>query len=275
MTDREVIKFQKHVYDFYKKYGRVLPWRVNSKTKISSYKIFVSEFMLQQTQVERVIPKYNEFINKVSSYEELSKITNKEILTLWSGLGYNRRALYLKESAEIISKKYKGLLPDNPNILKDFPGIGSYMMNVLPVFIYNKPHVLIETNIRSVFIDYFFKNHTTISDKDILPIIKETLDYKNPRDWYYALMDYGSYIKKQKGNPNTKSKHHYKQKPFKDSNRFVRGQIIKLLLKESSLSKKKLYLLFPNYDKEVLIFICNQLAREKLIQNLKNSIKSI
>lgn len=260
LSKEEIKVFKKTIYSFYKANKRDLPWRFGFNHDVTPYMIFVSEVMLQQTQVDRVIPKFNAFMKKFPSFKSLALANKKEVLTFWSGLGYNRRALSLKQSCFNIYKIYNGLVPENIDALLDLPGIGPYTANALLIFIYNMPQVCIETNIRSVFIHYFFKNKKTVTDKELYPLIKMTLDIKNPREWYYALMDYGSFIKKKEQNPNRKSKSYKPQSKFKDSQRFFRGTIIKLLLKKQMLEKDIYKFFDPIHTKEV----------QKALKNLVN-----
>jgi A/G-specific adenine glycosylase len=204
--------------------------------------------MLQQTQVDRVIPKYLTFIKKFPTAAELASASQKEVLTLWQGLGYNRRALNLWQSAKIINKKG---FPKKEEDLIALPGIGPYTARAVLAFAYNKPAVLIETNIRAVFIHHFFKRTEKVTDKELLPLIEKTLDSKNPREWYWALMDYGSYLKKNIPNPSRKSAHHSKQTKFKGSRRELRGKIVRVLSKEKGIREKKLISLFEHPKEEV------------------------
>ncbi len=195
--------------------------------------------MLQQTQVERVIPKYKDFLKKFSTVEKLAKAKQSEVLKLWLGLGYNRRALYLKRTAETIVSKHKGKFPKTIVELEELPGVGPYTAGAIATFAYNQSHVFIETNIRSVFIHEFFshplpaspsgrgRGNAKVSDNQLLPLIEKTLDQKNPREWYGALMDYGSFLKKTNPNPSKRSKHHVTQSKFKGSARELRGRILK------------------------------------------------
>lgn len=218
--------FRRKVLDFYKKSGRhYLPWR---KTK-NPYRILVSEIMLQQTQVDRVIPKYKEFLKRFPTVKKLAQATLPEVLQLWSGLGYNRRARMLHEAAKKIINKHKGRFPKSVTELEALPGVGHYTARAVAAFAYNEPVVMIETNIRSVFLHEFFKNQDGISDAQILQLIGACLDDKNPREWYAALMDYGSYLKKTMPNPGRRSRHHTKQSAFKGSLREARGKIVRLL----------------------------------------------
>lgn len=218
--------FQNTVLSFYKENGRcALPWR---KTK-NPYRILVSEVMLQQTQVDRVIPYYKTFLRTFPTVKELSKASLGDVLKVWQGLGYNRRAKMLHNAALAIATNHKGAMPKTYEELVTLSGVGDYTAKAVRVFAYNEKEFLIETNIRSVYIHHFFKKNN-VSDKEILSLLEKTHP-KNvePRDWYAALMDYGSYIKRTTPNPSRKSKHHTKQKAFKGSNREVRGALIRAL----------------------------------------------
>jgi A/G-specific adenine glycosylase len=220
--------FTKLVKDYYKKSGRYsLPWRHTR----NPYHILVSEIMLQQTQVSRVISKYEEFISIYPTADTLARAKTSDVLRAWQGLGYNRRALNLKKTCKIVVKKYKGQFPATKTELESLPGIGQSTSGAILAYIFNVPAVFIETNIRSVYIHHFFKNNKLVHDRDILPLIEETIDTKNPRDWYYALMDYGVHLKQTLPNPSRRSLHYAKQTSFKGSNREVRSKIIKLVLK--------------------------------------------
>jgi len=219
------------IWGFYEEYGRYdLPWR-NTK---DAYAILVSEIMLQQTQVDRVIPKYLSFLTKFETVTALARASQEALLREWKGLGYNRRALNLKRTAEILTKDFGGVVPSETIALTSLPGIGPYTASAIQVFAFNQPSLVIETNIRTVFIKHFFSKNSQekIFDKDILPLIEKTLDHKRPRDWYSALMDYGAYIKKTEGNLSRRSKGYRRQSSFKGSNRENRSRILELLLEK-------------------------------------------
>lgn len=218
--------FRNLIWNYYHTHGRRMPWRTIS----DPYKIYVSEIMLQQTQVPRVMEKYPTFIKHFPTFKALADASQRDVLLEWIGLGYNRRGVFLKKSAEIIINKFKGKLPQDEKDLLTLPGIGPATAGSLQAFVFNKPIVFIETNIRSVYIHHFFKNKEDIADSQLLPLIEKTLDRENPREWYYALMDYGAYLKKNMGNSSKRSKHYTKQSTFKGSNREVRGRILKTLL---------------------------------------------
>ena len=222
-----------------------LPWRPpqlreRKDGSIDPYKVLVSEIMLQQTQVDRVVPKFNTWMKEFPNTKKLSGASLSEVLRLWQGLGYNRRGLNLKKTAEVLVKEYKGKLPRDRKSLKALPGIGDYTSGAVLAFAWNEPVVFIETNIRSVYLHHFFQGHGEIHDDELFPLIEETLDKKNPRDWYYALMDYGVYIKKTFGNPNKKSRHYTKQSSFKGSNREIRSYILKYVLENQPVSKTRI-----------------------------------
>ncbi len=229
----EIKAFQKKIYAFFKDNRRDFPWRNTT----DPYKILVSEVMLQQTQTSRVVEKYLAFIKSFPDTKTLAGATFPEVLRLWQGLGYNRRAMWLKKSSEIISKDLGGIFPNTQKELTKLPGIGTNTAGAIVAFAFNEPVVFIETNIRRVFIHDFFKDAENISDEEILPLIEEALPPKDVREWYYALMDYGVFLAKQTINPNRKSKHYSVQSKFKGSMRQTRGEILKELLIGSQESK--------------------------------------
>ncbi len=223
-------KLNKALYDHYDVYGRhTLPWRMTT----DPYKILVSEMMLQQTQVSRVIEKYKNFLTLFPTVQDLARASLASVLIAWSGLGYNRRAKYLHYTAQKIVTHYGGLFPQNKSELQTFPGIGAYTAGAVCAFAFNHAEILIETNIRTVFIQHFFpRTKKGIPDKKIVSLIELAIDKHNPRVWYWALMDYGAYLK-QKGNiVHRKSMHYKKQKPFKGSTRQLRGAILRMLIEQ-------------------------------------------
>ena len=211
---------------YYRKNKRQLPWR----DTCCPYYILVSEFMLQQTQVERVMSKYQEIIVSFPDVQSLAHATPRAVLLLWQGLGYNRRALSLHHTAKIILESYHGVIPSSVNLLTQLPGIGKATASAVVTFAFNIPSVFIETNIRRVFLHFFFQDREAISDREILPLVAKAMDRKNPREWYYALMDYGAMLKKSEKNPNIRSLHYRKQKPFEGSDRQLRGQFLRAIL---------------------------------------------
>jgi A/G-specific adenine glycosylase len=228
----DIEQFQRHVYMLYQQHRRRFPWRETT----DPYSIIVSEIMLQQTQANRVIHFYERFITALPNVAALAKATSREVLTLWSGLGYNRRAVALHNIARLIQRDHNGIFPASPQELQMLPGIGVNTAGSIAAFAFNYPSIFIETNIRTVFLHLFFRDQPLITDKQILPLIMQSLDKENTRIWYYALMDYGNLLKKEIPNPNRNSKHYTIQSKFIGSDRRVRGAIIRHLTQTPQLS---------------------------------------
>jgi A/G-specific adenine glycosylase len=227
-----VEQFQATIYQYYQDHKRPMPWR---QTR-NPYHILVSEIMLQQTQVERVLGKYGDFLAKFPDFETLGRTPWPEVLAAWQGLGYNRRALALKRLAQAVMTGWEGTLPRRAEDLRALPGIGAATAGALLAFAFEQPVVFIETNIRRVFLHFFFAGREGVTDREILSLVAETLDRERVREWYYALMDYGAALKSAGPNPNRRSAHYARQSPFSGSNREVRSLILKALLKEPVLS---------------------------------------
>ena len=187
--------------------------------------------MLQQTQVERVRTKYPEFIARFPNFRALAAASVSDVVSAWQGMGYNRRALALKRLAEIVVERYGGVLPKDPKILDSLPGIGWATACAIMAFAYGRAFPFIETNIRRVFIHFFFPRTRKVSDAQILVQVAATLDMRNPREWYYALMDYGSYLACTVPNPNRRASQYRRQSPFEGSERQLRGRILAFLAK--------------------------------------------
>ena len=225
--------FKKTVLDFYAHSGRSLPWRYNSTASLdmtpNPWGVLVSEFMLQQTQIKRVVPYWERWMMLWPQPADLAKASLELVLKEWSGLGYNRRAKNLHDCAAEITKKYNGIVPRLPQQLITLPGIGPYTAGAVACFAWNIPTVFIETNIRSVLLHFFFFDKTGVKDTELIPILQKCLDYNNPRLWYWALMDYGAELKKLTKNPSQKSAHYTKQSSFIGSMRQIRGVLIKTL----------------------------------------------
>jgi A/G-specific adenine glycosylase len=219
--------------------------------------------MLQQTQVDRVIPYYRSFLKTFPNVRALAKAPLSDVLRAWQGLGYNRRAKYLHEAAKAIVARHSGAGPREKEKLMALPGIGPYTAAAVRAFVWNEPDICIETNIRTAFIHHFFPRAKKIPDARLLSYMKVSLNKKNPREWYFALMDYGAHLKKTEGNASRRSAHHTKQKPFKGSDREVRGAILREL-SQGALTKVALYerLLFAKEKVETQLAA---LVREKFI----------
>ncbi len=225
---QEIVTFRKKVWAYYRKGGRhSLPWRHTR----NPYWILVSEVMLQQTQVERVIPYYRQWVKKFPTVKALAKASLSEVLTAWQGLGYNRRAKYLHQASHILVH----VRPTRSNMsvedLERLPGVGAYTARAVAAFAYNQDVVCIETNIRTAVMYHFFPKKNAVSDKEIEKIMAQALPKGRSREWYGALMDYGTYLKSKGIRLNTRTKGYAKQSVFMGSVRQARGTILRELTK--------------------------------------------
>jgi A/G-specific adenine glycosylase len=254
-------KFQGIIYRHFRDNQRPLPWRSTT----DPYRIMVSEVMLQQTQVERVLPKYTAFIARFPTVTALAEAPLSDVLALWQGLGYNRRGMMLKRAAEEIVARHGGEVPSTPADLARLSGIGKYTAGAIAAFAFGSPAPFVETNIRSVFIHFFFGDRTDVSDREILPLVERTMDRDNIHDWYNALMDYGAMLKKSIPNPSRRSRQHIRQTPFRGSNREIRGMILKLLLELPGLPAEEIVLRTGKGAERVLEML-RALEREGLVR---------
>ncbi|WP_246589228.1 A/G-specific adenine glycosylase [Methanofollis formosanus] len=229
-------RFRQVICHYFRHHARQMPWRETD----DPYRIFVSEVMLQQTQVERVRKKYPEFIERFSDFAALAAAEQREVLEAWQGLGYNRRALALRQAAQTIVRDFGGKVPDDPAVLERLPGIGKATAASVAAFVHNRPTVFIETNVRRLFIHFFFRGREEVRDAEILPLVAMTLDPAHPREFYWAVMDYGTMLKKRYPNPNRRSASYTRQAPFEGSDRQVRGRMLKALLEHGTLSTEGL-----------------------------------
>jgi len=260
--------FRKKIDGYYGLRGRDLPWR---RTR-DPYRILVSEVMLQQTQVPRVQTFYEKFIKKFPNFATLAKAQKGDVLAAWQGLGYNRRALALWRTAKEVVKNYGGKLPRERETLESFPGIGPYTAGAIRAFAFSKPEVFIETNIRRVFIHFFFPGRSKVHDREILPLIQKTLDHKNPRRWYFALMDYGAELgATEKANPNRRSAHYAPQSKFSGSDREIRGKILRIVLARKKASIDGLEKTIPQ-PRERIIKVLDELSREGFLKKKKSIV---
>lgn len=272
--------FQKHIRSWYKKNGRHdLPWRppslkLRKDNTLDPYHILVSEVMLQQTQVARAIPKYHEFLKAFPTIQHIAGASNARVLTIWQGMGYNRRALNLKQAAERILKEFGGKIPDRRAALESLPGIGPGTAGAVLAFAFGKRIPFIETNIRRIYLHFFFSSKTGVDDSDILKKIEATLPPTRSREWYWALMDYGALRFKSIPNPNTRSKHYAHQSAFKGSRRELRGKIIDELIREKKLPQNELEkrLLPIIGERKDFSIIVKELAKEGFITIAKGAI---
>jgi len=231
-----VTAFRQLIYQHYLRHGRRLPWRET----FDPYALLVSEIMLQQTQVDRVREKYREFLAAFPGFDQLARAELSQVLSVWQGLGYNRRAVALQRCAQAVVEQFAGALPERIAELETLPGIGPYTARAVAAFAFGEPTPFIETNIRSVFIHHFFPGRDAVKDSDILPLVQLTLDRERPREWYYALMDFGAMLKKTLGNPSRMSAHHARQSAFRGSNREQRSLILRSILAAPGVTEEEI-----------------------------------
>jgi A/G-specific adenine glycosylase len=224
-------EFRQIVYENAALNTRDLPWRKNR----DPWAILVSEVMLQQTQVGRVVPKFETWMRAFPTALALAMASVSDVLGLWSGLGYNRRALALRETAIVIARDFGGEIPRDESSLRSLPGIGLYTARAILAFAFDIPTVFLETNIRTVYMKHFFADRDGVTDRELAEIGSQVLDADAPARWYNALMDYGASLKRTEGNHSRRTKSWHVQEPFATSSRRVRGAILRTLLEQASI----------------------------------------
>ncbi len=264
-----ITEFRKFILSWYGKNKRSFPWRKTS----DPYRILVSEVMLQQTQISRVVPKYKKFLQEFPTLKSLAQVSTRKLLKTWKGLGYWKRALFLRESARKIIKEYLGKFPQDSRSLETLPGIGPYTAKAIACFAFRKKEAFLDTNIRKVYLHFFFSKRKKVSDREILEIAQRAVRKKNPKAWHYALFDYGAAVLKGK-RINRKSLHYYRQSPFQGSFRSFRTKAVRLLLSQNKTSHKTLESFLEkeirktqkSYSSEEILF---SLLKDKLIKKSK------
>ena len=225
IPNEKIKRFQKKILSFYEKNKRDLPWR----TTTDPYKILLSELMLQQTQVKRVIFYYEKWIAKWPTIDVLASASLPEVLQMWMGLGYNTRAVNLHRTVRTIVSEFKSDVIRAMIQYKELPGIGRYTSQAVLIFSSNADLVTVDTNIRRILISEF-RLPTKISDKELWSLAEKCLPLGKSRDWHNALMDYGSlHLTAQKTGIKPKTQ----QSRFEGSNRQIRARILRCLLQKS------------------------------------------
>ncbi|MFW9908221.1 MAG: Fe-S cluster assembly protein HesB [Candidatus Thorarchaeota archaeon] len=267
MDHKAIVSFQTKIMDWWSRNARQLPWREDP----SPYNVLVSEIMLQQTQVNRVVSKYLEFLQEFPTIEALASADTKHLLSVWSGLGYNRRAVWLREAAQSIIRM--GGFPRTVEQLRKLKGIGPYTSRSILIFAFNEDLATVDTNIRRVFIASGFADEST-SDSNLQDIADELLLRGNSRDWHNALMDYGSEVLTSTvtGIAPTST-----QPQFLGSTRQIRGMIIRELTNTESLTlhEMKIKLKDNSIDNEQLREVLNQLIQDGLVKQVARNAYSI
>ena len=224
---------------------RDLPWR----RTYDPYAIWISEVMLQQTQVSRVDGRWQRWLERFPTVDALASAAPSDVLEEWQGLGYNRRALSVHRAAQAISEA-GGVFPQDPKELVKLPGIGPATAAGIRAFAFNLHGVYLETNVRTVFLHELYPQAEGVPDSELVPLVELTCPPSvtgaadaadavaagtaatelTPRSWYYALLDYGAYLKKTIPNPSRRSKSHVKQSRFEGSHRQKRAELLRVLL---------------------------------------------
>ena len=231
----ELDSFRASVLKHGRELYRDLPWR----RTFDPYGIWISEVMLQQTQVARVDGRWQHWLERFPTADALASASTADVLDEWQGLGYNRRALSLLRAAQQISEA-GGELPHDEDGLRALPGIGPATAAGIRAFAFNLPAVYLETNVRSVFLHELFPEAEDVSDSELVSLVEKTCpqDASNPADdprtWYYALLDYGAYLKQTLPNPSRRSRSHTRQSRFEGSRRQKRAELVRILLGATS-----------------------------------------
>jgi A/G-specific adenine glycosylase len=224
LSEGEIREFQERILGWYAVHQRDLPWR---KTR-DPYRILVSEVMLQQTQVNRVIPKYMEWLRLFPTVKELAAASVADVLRAWSGLGYNRRALFLKRLAEVLVRDYDGKFPEDEKLLLQLPGIGMYTARAILCFAFDKQVAVVDTNVKKVHLTQLDKE--ILNDKEVWALAEQLVPEGRAYDWNQALMDYASMMLKQEKIAIPK------QSKFAGSRRYYRGKLLKTLVRDHSVA---------------------------------------
>lgn len=259
--------FKRRVWRHYRESGREFPWRATR----DPYSIVVSEIMLQQTQTARVAQRYHQFLERFPDFKSLARAPMSSVLKEWQGLGYNRRAVFLKRLAEAVHRDLGGKLPRELEELRKLPGIGPYTAGAIRAFVFGERAVFIETNIRSVFLHHFFSAADRVTDREIAALVEATVDKQNPREWYYALMDYGVSLKRSNPRINAKSAHYVRQSAFKGSVREVRGAILRAITTHGALTRAKLRRAIQSDSKRFDVAL-EGLLKEKILNSARGRI---
>lgn len=261
-TPQGLLAFKTLILIFYAQHGRPFAWRDTS----DPYQVLVSEVMLQQTQTGRVVPKYETFLSQWPDFASLAEASTEQLLSVWKGLGYNRRALNLRKSARM-TQAWDWTIPNDKALIESLPGVGKATSAAIRSFCFGQKSVYLETNIRRVLLSTFYPEEAEIKDKELELLLHElSLINYDMKSWYYALMDYGVLLKALFPNANRRSAHYTKQKKFENSNRQIRGQLIHLLTDTGSKELSVIYDLLSHFEDERILNSLEQLEQEGFVQ---------
>lgn len=223
-------EFSATVWERGRELYRDLPWRDTH----DPYAILLSEVMLQQTQVSRVMGRWEQWLETFPTIADLASAPLPPVLELWQGMGYNRRALNLKRCAEEVVAMHDGVVPSDKKALLALPGIGPSTSAGVRIFAFRQPDMYLETNVRAVFIHELFPGRESVADKELVSLVEATCPQDaRVRVWYYALLDYGAYLKKTMTNPTRRSKHYTRQSKFEGSHRQKRAYLLRRVIDDA------------------------------------------
>ena len=268
LTQARIRKFQTMILTWWKTHRRDLPWR---KTH-DPYKILVSEIMLQQTQVSRGLPKYIEFLEVFPTVEKLAGAKTSSVLRIWKGMGYNRRALYLQNTAKKVVLDYNGIFPNTEQQLTTLSGVGKYTARAIMVFAFAIDIAVVDTNIRQI-ITHFFFDDAPQPEKSIQEVADQLMPKGKAWEWHQALMDYGAIALER----NEKRSIKKKSKPFKETNRYFRGRLLDLVYEKQWKEADLMSEMVKKFgkDKEFMEEIINGMSKDGLIVCSKTGIISL
>lgn len=235
-SDADIAEFQAWVRKAGQALYRDLPWR-NTR---DAYAIWISEAMLQQTQVSRVLSRWERFLRHFPTVDALASASSADVVEEWQGLGYNRRALALKRAADICSAEYAGRMPEGVDKLVKLPGIGDATAAGIMAFSRDVPCLYLETNVRAVFIHCFFRDAERVTDKELRPLVERACPAEDVRGWYYALLDVGARLKKDHKNPTRRAAAYTRQSKFEGSRRQKRAWLVREVMAAPGLSSAEL-----------------------------------
>ncbi len=252
-----VAALQRRVFDWYAANGRDLPWRRTT----DPYAILVSEIMLQQTQVPRVIPKYAGFLAAYPRLEDLAKAPLDEVLRLWKGLGYNNRGRRLRDCAAVVAAGGRGELPRSFDGLRALPGVGPYTARAVLVFAHNDDVAAVDANVRRV-LTHELGLPAGLGDGELQRVAEGVLPHGRSRDWHNALMDYGALVLTARATglaPRTR------QGAFEGSRRWYRSRLLQALLDDGPQRLDQLALALE-VTPDVVAALTDLLSRDGLVR---------
>jgi A/G-specific adenine glycosylase len=253
--------FRAEVWAYFRANRREMPWRDLD----DPYAVLVSEFMLQQTQVSRIQSRFRDWMETFPTVDALAAAPLPLVLEKWQGLGYNRRAVALKRSAELVVGRHGGRVPCDPADLRALPGVGPTTAAAVANYACRVPTPFIETNVRAAVLHHFFSDTDDVADRELMPIVEATWDEQDPRGWGYALMDYGTHLKRTIPNPARRSRHHTRQSPFEGSRRQTRARLLRAVLADPGRCADR-YADATGTDADEALELLEELRREGFLE---------